>query len=170
MRLDMAEARAIEQLAGELPEFIRMPLPEWAEEVRGVFAWDPDEPDPQYVSEHQLHMRLASRPPLWERLGFESPPQIEVWSADRSCRYDLSSFAERIVVEVKLEGHFDALDQVLRYLAKLRDETGQDWRAHIVVAVSADTARRRATAKHRNVTLWAACEISGDSDELNRLA
>jgi hypothetical protein len=127
-------------------------------------------PDREYVSEQQLHMRLASSMALWRKLGFKSPPQIEIWSEDRTCRYGVIGFGERLVVEVELEGDVDALAQVLRYLDNLRDETGQrDSCAHIVVVISGDTALRRATAKHVGIALWK-CELRDDGNELVRLA
>lgn len=131
-----------------------MPLPEWAVEVNGFFEWDPGTPDPIWASEHAVQMIIATTPSLWKRLGFKKAPEIEVWSADRTCRYDLIGFDERIVVEVKLKGDMAALGQTDRYLETLRREHGQDdWRANIVVAKSADSALRRAVQKHPEVRL-----------------
>ena len=132
-----------------------MPLPEWAEEVDGFFEWDPVYPDPTWASEHELHMRIASTPALWKKLGFKKAPQIEVWSLDRTARYDVIGFDERIVVEVKLKGDMATFRQTCRYLETLRRETGhEDWRAHIVVATSADSALRRAAGERPDITVW----------------
>jgi hypothetical protein len=163
------EAEAIVELAGRVPRFVTMPLPEWAEEVDGFFEWEPGTPDPTWASEHALHMIIATTPSLWKRLGFKKAPQIEVWSADRTCRYDLIGFAERVVVEVKLKGDVAALEQTDRYLDTLSRERGQDdWRAHIVVATSADSALRRATRQRPEVHVWS-CERGTRAQKLVEL-
>lgn len=163
------EAEAITDLAGRVPRFVTMPLPEWAEEVDGIFAWDPYDPDPTWASEHDLHMRLASTPALWKKLGFKKAPQIEVWSLDRKSRYDVIGLDERIVVEVKLKGDMATFKQTCRYMETLRRETGyNDWRAHIVVATSADTALRRAVAKHPDIRAWK-CERGARGLRLSEL-
>jgi hypothetical protein len=160
------EPEALAELARGVPSFVTMPLPEWAEEVDGFFEWDPVYPDPTWASEHELHMGIASKPALWKKLGFKKAPQIEVWSLDRTARYDVIGFDERIVVEVKLKGDMATFRQTCRYLETLRHETGhEDWRAHIVVATSADSALRRAVRKQPDIRLWK-CERGARSLKL----
>jgi hypothetical protein len=55
-------------------------------------------------------MTLASRRALYKRFGFKRAPQIDVRTEDRTCRYDVTSRSERILVEVKLHASKAALD------------------------------------------------------------
>lgn len=154
--LTYEEGHALAALIGDLPLFVSIPLPEWAEEAEEPFEWEDDgiARDPNWASEHELHMRLASMPRLFKQFGFKKPPEIEVRSEDWTCRYDIVSRAVRVVVEVKLHADKAALDQMERYLDTLaREWGGGQWQAHIVAEVC-DTALRRAVRKRGGVTLW----------------
>jgi hypothetical protein len=150
------EGDALANLIASLPEFVELPLPEWAEEADRKFEWEDDgiARDPGWASEHELHMKLAGTRSLYKHFGFKRAPQIEVRSDDWTCRYDIISRDERIVVEVKLHAGKAALDQVLRYFDTLRREwSAEPWKAHIV-AEDCDSALRRAARKHDEITLW----------------
>jgi len=58
------------------------------------------------------------------------------------------------------------LKQTDRYLDTLRREHGQStWRAHIIVAKSADTALRRAVRQRPELTVWK-CERGARAQKL----
>lgn len=150
------EGEALTALVVSVPARVAMPLPEWAEEADEPFEWEDEGTarDAHWASEHELHMRLAGTPRLFKRFGFKRSPDIEVRSDDWTCRYDIISRSERIVVEVKLHAGKAALDQVVRYLETLaREWSREPWAAHIV-AEDCDSALRRAARKHGGVTLW----------------
>lgn len=102
--LTQEEGAALVALVGDLPAFVVMPLPEWAEEADEPFEWEDagTARDPGWASEHELHMKLAGTASLYKRFGFKRSPDIEIRSDDRTCRYDIISRDERIIVEVKL--------------------------------------------------------------------
>jgi len=122
--LSEEEGAALAGLAPSLPNRVAVPLPEWAEERDGEFEWEDDgiARDPGWASEHELHMKLANTSALYKRFGFKRAPAIELRSDDRTCRYDVISRSDRVVVEVKLHASKSALDQVLRYIDTLRRE------------------------------------------------
>lgn len=156
------EGDALAALIRGLPAFVSIPLPEWAEEADEPFEWEDDGTarDAQWASEHELHMRLAATPRLFKQFGFKTVPDIEVRSEDWTCRYDIVSRTDGVIVEVKLHAGRAALDQMERYLATLTREWGaREWRAHIV-AEDCDTALVRAVRKRGSVTLWE-CDRSG---------
>lgn len=160
--LTKEEGEAVAELVGVMPSFLAMPLPAWAEEADEPLEWEDagTARDANWASEHELHMRLATTPRLYKRFGFRHEPDIEIRSCDWTCRYDIVSRAERIVVEVKLHAGKAALDQILRYLDTLeREWSPEQWSAHIV-AQDCDSSLRRAARKRGDVTLWE-CDRSG---------
>jgi hypothetical protein len=166
--LTAAEARALARIA-KLPPFLEVSLPDWAREAKRPFRWDQNRVrDHNWAGEYDLQMRLARTPSLWRRLGMKRKPQLEVTSRDRQSRYDLVSFADRVVVEVEHRATMEAFEQAVRYLETVTREHRGRWRSLVVYGRSANSALRRAVASSPDeIELWR-CESAVRRPRLER--
>jgi RecB family endonuclease NucS len=85
---------------------------------------------------------------------FKRRPERESPSAIGHERYDLISYTETIVAELKLAATTATLRQLDRYLATLGRDRGGRWTGHIVYGNSCSPQLIAEVRARRNVSLW----------------
>jgi hypothetical protein len=160
--LKVGQAEAIAALVGDpLPPAILMPEESFTDEGliwnRASQTWGREGPMRDVV----LNTKEA-----WRAL-FREKPRAEVgWGTDN--RYDLFSEHDRAVAEFKLVATRATLDQLDRYLKRLRRDRGGEWRGHIVWGNSCTRGLIDAINSRPDVTLWRCDRRSDDRAHLVR--
>lgn len=139
-----AIARALEP--ARLPSFIAMPGKncgelEWR---RANAAWGREEAMRTAIVQSRSQVRKL----------FKRRPERESPSAIGHERYDLISYTENIVAELKLAATTATLRQLDRYLATLGCDRGGRWAGHIVYGNSCSPQLIAEVRARRNVSLW----------------
>ncbi|MCA1703468.1 MAG: hypothetical protein LC808_09500 [Actinobacteria bacterium] len=113
--------------------------------------------------------RNAARRPHQLRKLFRTTPERESQSAIGHERYDLISYSENVVVELKLAATTATLHQLDRYLASLQADRGGRWAGHIVYGNSCSPQVITAV-KSRKSRCGAATLAQGSKSRLEQAA
>lgn len=128
-------------------------------------TWVPAGTSSGWGLEAALRDAIASHRPSWRKLGFRAPPSCEVRVAGTHDRMDLS--AAGIVVECKLDAGSSTLDQIDRYLARLRaDEPATV--GHIIVGRAFTRDLSDQVRARDDLSLWSCTRNQSGAPVLTR--